>query len=145
MGDRSFSPRSSGLRLLLRLVSMVAALWVLCLSGHAAAATVPASGTTAVPMCGERNQSIEAPPIFRVDDSGVLRAMPCHGPDEFAAGQGAPSGPKRVVVHERAEQVLPFRALCLTQAASSRLGVTIESQAPRLPGFVATLFRPPQA
>src|SRR4051812_16469215 len=77
MGDCSYSARrSSGLRLLSRLVSVALALFVLCVTGRASAA-----GNPAVPMCGEHNESMVAPPIFRVADDGSIRATPCQTPD----------------------------------------------------------------
>src|ERR1041384_5519909 len=84
MGDRSFSRRSTGLQLLVRLISVVAALLVLCLTGRASAAT------PVVPMCGEHNESIAAPPIFRNVDGGSLRAAPCRAQSDLGFSQQAP-------------------------------------------------------
>jgi len=140
MGARS-SSSSSGLRLLTRLVSVVAALFVLSVTGRASATV-----NLAVPMCGEHNESVAAPPIFRGKiDGGSLRATPCHAPDGFAVGQNAPAPPERTVVYERPERVLGFGVLLLTQADSSRLSMASASQALERPGFVGTLFRPPRA
>ena len=141
MGDRSRSHSSSGLRLLVRLVSVVAALFVLSVSGRAAAAMA----NTAVGMCGEHNESIAAPPIFRATESGSLRALPCHAPDELSLGRTAPMAPERVTVHQRPEQVVAFGALSITQSASSRISIASASQALERPGFVGTPFRPPRA
>ena len=138
MGDRTRSIRSSGLRLLLRLLSVVAALFVLSVSGRAAAAT-----NTAVPMCGDHNESVAAPPIFRGVRADSLRALPCHAPDELGVGQRAPLAPERVIVHERPERVLGFGALRIAHSASSRISIASASQALERPGFVGTLFRPP--
>src|SRR5262245_44172357 len=107
MGDVPRSASSSGLRLLLRLLSLVAMLAVLCISGRAAAAPV----TTGVPMCGEHNESIAAPPIFLAQGDAAINALPCHGPHELATGQSAPAAPERVIVHERPERVLGFASL----------------------------------
>ena len=63
MGTRPHAISSSGLRFLLRLLSVVAALFVLSVSGSASAAT-----NAAVPMCGDHNESISAPPIFRASE-----------------------------------------------------------------------------
>ena len=141
MGDRSRFHSSSGLRLLVRLVSVVAALFVLSVSGRAVAATTNA----AVGMCGDHNESIAAPPIFRATESGILRALPCHAPDELGLSRTAPMAPERVTVHQRPEQVVAFGALRVTQSASSRVSIASASQAPERPGFVGTPFRPPCA
>jgi hypothetical protein len=137
MGDRSRFSSSSGLRFLLRLASLVAALLVLSTSGRAAA-------MTAVPMCGERAESIAAPPIFRAHDDGTIVAAPCHV-EQLEAGRSAPPAPERVVVQERPERVLGFSALCLAQTRSLRLSIASASQALERPGFVDSLFRPPRA
>lgn len=139
MGDRRRAFSSSGLRLLLRLLSVVAALAVLCLSSRASAAS------TAVPMCGERNESVAAPPIFRAYQAGTLSASPCKPSSELQLGSPVPLGPERVVVHERPERVLGFAALRLAQSESSRLPVASEDAAQDCPGFVGSLFRPPRA
>ena len=141
MGDSSRSHSSSGLRLLVRLVSVVAALFVLSVSGRAAAATANA----AVGMCGDHNESIAAPPIFRATESGSLRALPCHGPDQLGHNRTAPLAPERVMVQQRPEQVVAFGTLGITQSASSRVSIASASQAPERPGFVGTPFRPPCA
>jgi hypothetical protein len=140
MGDRSRLLSSSGLRLLIRLMSVVAALVVLSISSRAAAAPLPA-----VPMCGDHNESVAAPPIFRGVDSSSLQARPCQAPEELSLGQGAPAAPERVIVHEAPERVLPFGALCITQSESSRLDVPSATFALERPGFVSAPFRPPQA
>jgi hypothetical protein len=140
MGDRSYSARrSSGLRLLTRLVSVVAALFVLCVTGRASAANL------AVPMCGDHNESVAAPPIFRLTDDGSIRATPCHAADGFGVSQNAPTPPERAVVYERPERVLGFRALLVAQNDSVLLSIAGASQALERPGFVGTLFRPPRA
>ena len=140
MGDRTPSFRSSGLRLLLRLLSVVAALSVLSVSGRASAAT-----NAPVPMCGDHNESVAAPPIFRGARADSLRALPCHAPDELATSPSAPMAPERVVVHQRSERVLGFASLRLAQSESSRISIASASQALERPGFVGTLFRPPCA
>ena len=141
MGDVPRSTSSSGLRLLLRLLSFVAMLAVLCISGRAAAAPV----TTGVPMCGDHNESIAAPPIFRAFDDGTISALPCHGPSELSVGQSAPSAPERVIVYERPERVIGFAALGIADSESSRLPIASASRAFVRPGFVQSLFRPPRA
>ncbi len=138
MGDQPRSLSSSGLRLLLRLLSVVAALFVLSLSGRAAAAT-----NSPVPMCGEHNETIAAPPIFRASVSGSLRALPCQAPDQLGLSHNAPIAPERVIVHERPERVSAFGALCLTQSASLRVSIAGASRALERPGFGGTPFRPP--
>jgi hypothetical protein len=144
MGDRTHSLSSSGLRLLLRLLSVLAALFVLSLSSRASAATrLP--GDLPVPMCGDHNESIAAPPIFRSTESGSLRALPCHAPDQLGQGQSAPIAPERVVVQQRPESVIAFGALGVVQSASSRVSIAGASRAPERPGFVGTPFRPPCA
>jgi hypothetical protein len=142
MGDVSRSSlRSSGLRLLLRLLSVVAALVVLSVSGRASAASNP---NRVVPMCGDRNESIAAPPIFRAQDTGVIVAGPCHS-DELHVGSSAPLTPERIVIQERPERVLGFRALCLAQSPSSLLSVERADAVLERPGFVSALLRPPRA
>jgi hypothetical protein len=139
MGEASRSVSSSGLRLLLRLVSVLAALVVLCATQKASAAMV------AVGMCGERGETIEAPPIFRaVNDDGTISALPCRGPSQLATGQSAPLGPERVIVYERSERVLGFGALCIAQTESSRVPVADARLLGLPPGFVDSLFRPPR-
>ena len=140
MGDRTRSFRSSGLRLLLRLLSVVAALFVLSVSARAAAAT-----NAAVPMCGDHNESVAAPPIFRGVRLDSLRALPCHAPDQVGTSPSAPIAPERVVVHQRPERVLGFGSLRIAQSASSLVSIASASQALERPGFVGTLFRPPCA
>lgn len=140
MGDRPRTVCSSGLRLLLRLMSVVAALFVLSISGRAAAAT-----NAAVPMCGDNNESIAAPPIFRATESGSLRALPCHAPEQLGVSQSAPRAPQRVIVQQRPESVLAFGALSVTQSACSRTPIASASAVLERPGFVGTPFRPPCA
>ena len=140
MGDRPRTFCSSGLHLLLRLMSVVAALLVLSISGRAAAAT-----NAAVPMCGDHNESIAAPPIFRATESGSLRALPCHAPDQLGVSQSAPMAPERVIVQQRPERVLAFGALSVAQSACSRSSIARASWALERPGFVGTPFRPPCA
>src|SRR5882724_4592177 len=102
MGDRSYSHPSSGLRLLVRLVSVVAALFVLRVRGRASAAA-----NLAVPMCGEHNESVAAPPIFRgANDGGSIRATPCHTRDALGVAQSSPAAPEGVMIYERSERVL---------------------------------------
>jgi hypothetical protein len=138
MGDRLRLHRSSGLRLLVRLASLLAALFVLCTSGRAAAA----SG--AVPMCGEHNESIAAPPIFRAYEAGSIVASPCHS-EQLKAGSSSAPTPERMVVQERPERVLSFGALCLSQNVDARLPIASASHALRRPGFARLLDRPPRA
>jgi hypothetical protein len=117
----------------------VAALFVLSVSGRASAATSPG-----VPMCGERNESVVAPPIFRANDLGSIVASPCHS-DELQLGQGAPLAPERIVIQERPERVLGFASLCLAQSVSARLSVERAARVLQRPGFVSALLRPPRA
>jgi hypothetical protein len=138
MGDRPRSSSCSGLRLLLRLVSVLAALCVLCVSGRASAVTAP------VPMCGERNESIAAPPIFRAHDAGSISASPCRS-DGLEVGKSAPFSPERQVVPERSERVLGFGALRLTESASSRLPIVNAALGFARPSHTSALFRPPRA
>ncbi|HYQ16575.1 MAG TPA: hypothetical protein VEQ58_12480 [Polyangiaceae bacterium] len=138
MGDRTHSS-SSGLRLLVRLLSAVAMLTVLCVSGRAAASPL----TGAVPMCGEHNESVAAPPIFVAQGDAAINALPCHS-SELAVDHGAPAAPERVIVYERPERVLGFGALLVAQSECSRLPVVSASRAPLRPGFVSSPFRPPQ-
>ncbi|MDF3064537.1 MAG: hypothetical protein K0R38_138 [Polyangiaceae bacterium] len=139
MGDVSCSVSSSGLRLLLRLVSVVAALVVLCVTQEASAAMV------AVGMCSERAETIEAPPIFRaVGDDGSISALPCRGPLDALTEGGSPLAPERIVVWERPERVLGFGSLLVTQTESARAPISAASRALVSPGFVDTLFRPPR-
>ena len=140
MGDRSRTFSSSGLRLLLRLVSVVAALFVLSVSGRAAAAGLPA-----VPMCGEHNESVAAPPIFRAADAGSIRALPCHSSTELGVSPSAPAAPERVIVYETPERVLAFADLRVATGESLRISVAIAHSALSRPGFVGTPFRPPRA
>jgi hypothetical protein len=140
MGIRPHAISSSGLRLLLRLLSVVAALFVLSVSGRAAAAT-----NAAVPMCGNHNESIAAPPIFRASETGSLRALPCHAPDQLGMSPDAPITPERVVVQERPEKVLGFGVLRLAQSESSRVSIASAGQTLQRPAFVGTPFRPPRA
>ena len=140
MGIRPHAISSSGLRLLLRLLSVVAALFVLSVSGRASAAT-----NAAVPMCGNHNESIAAPPIFRASETGSLRALPCQAPDALRMSQSAPITPERVIVQERPEKVLGFGVLRLAQSASSRVSIASAGQTLERPGFVGTPFRPPRA
>jgi len=140
MAEVPRSASSSGLRLLLRLLSCVAMLAVLCISGRAAAAPI----STGVPMCGDDNESVAAPPIFFALDDAAISSLPCHGPSELGDAPSAPAAPERVIVHERPERVLGFAALCVAQSASSRLPIAEASLLRLPPGFVASLFRPPR-
>ena len=140
MGDRPHS-RSSGLHLLVRLLSAVAMLTVLCVSGRAAA--TPLTGT--VPMCGEHNESIGAPPIFRALDDASISALPCQLASELGVGQSAPAAPERVIVYERPERVLGSAGLHIAARASTLLPVDNARTPPPRPGFIASLFRPPRA
>jgi hypothetical protein len=125
---------------LLRLLSVVAALVVLSASSHAAATPLPA-----VPMCGEHNESIAAPPIFRAADASSLQAPPCQDAEHFGAAPGTPPPPERVMVWERPERVLPFSALFVAQAESARLRVPETNFALERPGFARAPFHPPRA
>jgi hypothetical protein len=138
MGDRPRTSRSSGLRLLLRMLSLVLALLVLCVTGRATAAT------SAVPMCGERNESVAAPPIFRAYQPGQIVASPCYS-NELELGQSSPLAPERIVVQERPERVLGFAALLLGEGCSTLLGIARKLEEPARPGFVESPFRPPRA
>lgn len=134
-------PRSSaGFRLLLRLLSTVAALCVLSLSGRAQA--TPLTGTA--PMCGEHNESVAAPPIFRASDDGSITSLPCQAPEQIRSGHGLPLAPERVSVYERPERVLGSPALHVAEDASSRLPVARAGFVLPRPGFGATLLRPPR-
>jgi hypothetical protein len=139
MGNRSHSS-SSGLRFLVRLLSAVAMLTVLCVSGRAAA--TPLSGT--VPMCGEHNESVAAPPIFRALDDTTLSARPCQNPSELAVGPSAPVAPDRVIVSERPERVLGSAGLHIARSASTLMLVDRARTARPRPGFSGSPFRPPQ-
>jgi hypothetical protein len=140
MGDVSRFVSSSGLRILLRLVSVVAALAVLTVTQRASAAMV------AVGMCGERAQTIEAPPVFRaVNDDGSITELPCRGPSHTFTSRGAPLAPERVVVWERPERVLGFGSLFIAQRESSRAPVAAAARTALSAGFVDTLFRPPRS
>jgi hypothetical protein len=142
MGDPLHTPlRSSGLRLLLRLVSVVAALVVLSVSARASAASNP---NPVVPMCGEHNESVAAPPIFRAHDPGSIVQSPCQS-EELRIGQTAPFSPERIVIQDRPERVLGFGSLCLAQRASGRLSVERAARVLERPGFVSALLRPPRA
>ncbi|HEX2873282.1 MAG TPA: hypothetical protein VHP33_18615 [Polyangiaceae bacterium] len=142
MGDSPRSVSSSGLRLLLRLMSVLAALLVLSVSSRASAASRPGTDKP-VPMCGDRNESIAAPPIFRGSHDTALRAGPCQAPDELGTTRGAPLAPERVIVQQRPERVLAFGALGVAQSESSRVSIAGASREPKRPGFVGTPFRPP--
>jgi hypothetical protein len=139
MGNRRRSPRSSGLRFLIRLASVVAALTVLSMTSPASAAP-----SLAVPMCGERGESIAAPAIFRAYQPSFAFATPCPN-EELVAGHSTPLQPERIVVHERPERVLGFGALGIAQSQSSRLSIATASGELERPGFVESLFRPPRA
>lgn len=139
MTDRPRSS-SSGLRLLVRLLSVVAMLTVLCVSGRAGA--TPLTGT--VPMCGEHNESIAAPPIFRALDDASVSGLPCQSPGEFAIGQSAPAAPERVIVYERPERVLGSAALHIAPGAASRMPIQRALSSSPRPGFRASPFRPPR-
>jgi hypothetical protein len=142
MADPSHTPlRSSGLRMLLRLMSVVAALVVLSVSGRASAASNP---NPVVPMCGEGNESVAAPPIFRAHDPGSIVHSPCQL-EELRTGKTAPFSPERIVIQDRPERVLGFGSLCLAQSASGRLSVERGARALERPGFVSALLRPPRA
>ena len=142
MGDVSRpSFASSGLRLLCRLVSVLAALVVLSVSSRAAAAT---SANPVVPMCGDRNESIAAPPIFRQHDPGSIIALPCHS-QELEVGSTVPFSPERIVIQDRPERVLAFASLCLDPSLCARLSIEAAAPALERPGFVNALLRPPRA
>jgi hypothetical protein len=139
MGHSSLLHRSSGLLLLSRLASLVAALAVLCVTSSASATPNPA-----VPMCGERAESIAAPPIFRAYEPAIAVAAPCQK-DALVAGHSVPLTPERIMVQERPERVLGFGALAITQSGSSRLSIASVAGELERPGFVESLFRPPRA
>ncbi len=115
-------------------------LTVLCVSGRAAA--TPLTGT--VPMCGEHNESIAAPPIFRALDDASITSLPCQVPSELAIGQSAPAAPERVMVYERPERVLGSAGLHIAAGAAKLLPVDCARTASPRPGFSASLFRPPR-
>jgi hypothetical protein len=139
MGKSPHIHRSPSLLLLSRLASLVAALAVLCVTSSASAAP-----SFAVPMCGERAESIAAPPIFGAYEPTIAVAGPCQK-DTVVAGHSAPLAPERIVVQERPERVLGFRALGITQSESSRLAIAGVAPELERPGFVESLFRPPRA
>lgn len=124
---------------MLRLLSLLAAVLVLCASGTAQA------GNVAVPMCGDHNESVAAPPIFRSTDGGSIQALPCQPPEQFQASSGAPLSPERVIVHDAPERMLSMAALLVAQTASSRLSIASACRALERPGFAISPFRPPCA
>src|SRR5258705_2935835 len=140
MGNRSHFRRSSGLRFLLRLLSVLAALCVLSVSGRASAAP-----SNAVPMCGEHNESVAAPPLFRLSDDGSIRALPCHASSELGVSQGGPILPEPVIVYERPERVLGLGALLIAQSESSLLSIDGASRELARPGVDGSLCHPPRA
>lgn len=139
MGDRSRSFGSFELRLLVRLLSVVAALAVLCASRQASAAT-----QAAIPMCGDHNESIAAPPIFRAYQPGSIVSTPCQ-PEGLEAGGAAPVAPERIVIHERPERVLGFGSLAVMRSSSARLSIGGDTFEQERPGFGGAPFRPPRA
>ncbi len=139
MADFSCSLRSSGLRCLLRALSVLAALFVLSVSERASAATL-----LVVPMCGERAESIAAPPIFRAREAGSIVAGSCQH-EELSLGRSIPLSPERVVVHEAPERVLGFGVLRLAQISSARAPIDSAANLPARPGVQSSLFRPPRA
>jgi hypothetical protein len=118
---------------------LVAALVVLCLSSRASAASNPV-----VPMCGERGESIAAPPIFRAYEPGSVIAGPCQ-PETLVLGHSAPPAPERILVQERPERVLGFASLSLAQVESTRVATPGKLARLQRPGFAGSLFRPPRA
>jgi len=114
-------------------------LTVLCVSGRAAASPL----TGAVPMCGDHNESVAAPPIFVAAGDAAINALPCHG-SELAVDHGVPPPPERVIVYERPERVLGFGALFVAQSECARLPVDVASPGRLRPGFVSSPFRPPR-
>ncbi|HYJ11850.1 MAG TPA: hypothetical protein VEX18_22655 [Polyangiaceae bacterium] len=116
----------------------MAALFVLCATGRAAAANI------AVPMCGEHNESIAAPPIFRAYEAGSIVASPCHS-EQVKAGRSSAPAPERLVVQERPERALSFSALRLSQQVDARLPIASGSSSLQRPGFARSLDRPPRA
>lgn len=128
------------MKLLVRLTSLVAALFVLSVSGRAAASL------RAVPMCGERNESIAAPPPFRAQlGEGRIAAAPCALPDGLNVGKSAPLSPERTLVPDRPERVLSFAALAITRGEGTRSQIDPPAAAQELPGHASGVFRPPRA
>jgi len=117
----------------------MAALLVLSWSERASAAARPS-----IPMCGERNESVAAPPIFRAQGSASISAGPCHS-DELRLGKSLPLAPELRVVPDKPERVLSLAALGLARSAGMRLSVPPRTEVHDLPGHPGLVFRPPRS
>ena len=107
---RSHTPRSAAipvrgsgprLRALVRVATLVSALWVVFGTSLAHAATW-------VPMCGEHAQTVIAPPISRGASSATLRAGACEERGPLELTSGAPERPKEPsAAHELVPRMPP--------------------------------------
>jgi hypothetical protein len=131
-------PLSRPLRALLRLLSLAAAALVLGVSVPAAAAD-----TRAVPMCGEHNESVAAPPTFRSQNVGSI-AAPCKQLPSFDHAAPSAPAPERVAVPDRPERALPSGALYLALGASKRIGILAAERAVSSTAHARLPYRPPR-
>ena len=102
-----------------------------------------AFATTLVPMCGERAQTVVAPPPMQAARDASL-SIPCSPPSEFAADPTAPSRAPEIATQLDAPPRMPAVYYRLPRAAGDahRLSQT-ELGRPR-PGFSRGLERPPR-
>jgi hypothetical protein len=99
--------------------------------------------TTLVPMCGERAETIAAPPPMRAADDASL-STPCNPPTEFTADPAAPSRSPEVAAQLEAPPRMPAVYFRLPRAPSASITLERASLDGARPGFSRGLERPPR-
>jgi hypothetical protein len=102
-----------------------------------------AFATTLVPMCGERAETLAAPPPMRaVGDASI--STPCTQPFEFAADPSAPSRAPEVAAQLDAPPRLPAVYYQLPRAPADARRLSQTELGGARPGFSRGLDRPPR-
>jgi hypothetical protein len=101
-----------------------------------------AFATTLVPMCGERAETVAAPPPMRASNDGSI-SDPCSTPFELASGPATPARSPEAVPAELAPRVPPVYYRLPRSAQPVRLLDGDAFGCPR-PGFTRGIDRPPR-
>jgi hypothetical protein len=102
-----------------------------------------AFATTLVPMCGERAETLAAPPPMRAAGDASI-STPCTQPFEFAADPAAPSRAPEVAAQLDAPPRLPAVYYRLPRAPADAQRLSRTELGGARPGFSRGLDRPPR-
>jgi hypothetical protein len=102
-----------------------------------------AFATTLVPMCGERAETIAAPPPMRgAVDTSI--SAPCNAPAELALDPMAPSRAPDLAAPQESAPRLPPLYYRLPRRPGAALGIAEAKLGGERPGFSRGLDRPPR-